>query len=261
LENALADFDQAIKLDPKHYPAWLNRGNVHFQRGRLDQAVTDYSKAIDLNPELALARYHRGNAHYQLGKLDQAIADYSKVIEQAPNQPELVEVYLVRAQAHHQLRHFEDARTDYETFLKRVPAHAEAHRLLAWLLANFPDEKLRDPARAVRLAGKAVDLAPEQWINWKTLGVAHYRAGDWKAAVAAVDKSLTLSGDGEAVDWLFLAMAHRKLGNQDEARNSYEKAVTWLEKNKEALGKDKVYAEEVRRLRAEAEEVLEVKKQ
>jgi tetratricopeptide (TPR) repeat protein len=141
-----------------------------------------------------------------------------------------------------------------------VPAHAEAHRLLAWLLATSPEEKLRDPDRAVQLAGKAVELAPEPWINWKTLGVAHYRAGDWKAAVAAVDKSLTLSGDGDAVGWLFLAMAHRKLGNQDEARNSYEKAVTWLEKNKDTLGKDQGYAEEVRRFRAEAEEVLELKK-
>src|SRR5439155_5853056 len=94
--------------------------------------------------------------------------------------------------AHGRLAHFEQARTDYQTVLTRVPTHAEAHNELAWLLATCPDEKLRDPARAVELARKAVQLAPKVGNYWNTLGVAHYRAGDWKAAIAALDKLLKL---------------------------------------------------------------------
>jgi hypothetical protein len=48
--------------------------------------------------------------------------------------------------------------------------------------------------------------------------VAHYRAGDWKAAVAALDRSEQLLKGGNACNWLFLAMAHWKLGQHDEAR-------------------------------------------
>jgi tetratricopeptide (TPR) repeat protein len=94
---------------------------------------------------------------------------------------------------------------------------------------------------------------------WKTLGIARYRAGDWEAAVAALDKSREFRRGGDAFDWLFLAMAHRKLGYPDEARRAYEQAVQWLEKNQDVLEKNKGQADELRRFRAEAEEVLERK--
>src|SRR5262249_38403794 len=149
---------------------------------------------------------------------------------------------------------------DYETVLKLAPAQAWAHNLLARLLATSPAAKLRDPDRAVKLARKAVQLAPKVGNFWNTLGVAHYRAGDWKAAVAALDKSVDLGKGGDAVDFFFLAMAHRKLGNHDEARKWYERAVGWLEKNRAALDKDKTQAEALRRFRSEAEVVLELQK-
>src|SRR5262249_60470637 len=142
----------------------------------------------------------------------------------------------------------------------RVPTHHEAHNALAYLLATCPDENLRDPDQAVVLAKRAVELAPKNATYWMTLGVAHYRAGVWKDAVAALDESLKLRPDGDPVDRFFLAMAHHKLGNHNEARKAYTQAVQWLEKNKEAVEKTKGRAGVLRRLRAEVEEVLELKK-
>src|SRR5262249_15598986 len=154
------------------------------------KALADYSRAIDLDPQLARAWYNRGNAYLKRGQPDRAVADFSKVIDLAPNDPQLFPLaYLHRAIAHNRLAHFEQARTDCETFLKREPAHAGAHNALAWLLAACPDANLRDPDRAVASARKAVQLAPKVGLYWKTLGVALYRAGDGKAAIAALDKS------------------------------------------------------------------------
>ena len=51
---------------------------------------------------------------------------------------------------------------------------------------------------------------------WHT---AHYRAGDWTAAVAALEKSMTVGNGGDGFEWFFLAMAHRQLGHEDEARS------------------------------------------
>jgi hypothetical protein len=62
------------------------------------------------------------------------------------------------------------------------------------------------------------------------------------------------------MDWFFLAMAHRKLGNRDEARAAYEQAMAWLEQNRKALEKDQARAQDLRRFQAEAEEALELKK-
>jgi uncharacterized protein HemY len=149
---------------------------------------------------------------------------------------------------------------DYESALKRAPANAWILNELAWMLATCAEPTLREPRRAVELARKALDVAPTAGIYWKTLGVAHYRTGDWKAAVAALDNSVVLRQGGDAVDQLFLAMAHWQLGHRDEARKAHAQGVRWLEQNKETLEQNKPAAEELRRFRSEAEGVLELKK-
>jgi Flp pilus assembly protein TadD len=71
---------------------------------------------------------------------------------------------------------------------------------------------------------------------------------------------MKLRAGEDAFDWLFLAMAHEKLGNRDEARKRYDQAVEWLEKNGPILAKNPQWADELRRFRAEAEETLGLKK-
>jgi WD40 repeat protein len=139
-----------------------------------------------------------------------------------------------------------------------VPYHKQADELnkQAWPLATNPDAKLRDPARAVELAQKAVDLCPKQAMYWNTLGVAHYSAGHWKEAIEALTKSMQLQkGNLESFDTFFLAMAHWRLDEKEKARQWYDRAVQWMEKNKDQLG-NKQWLEELRRFRAEAEELL-----
>lgn len=122
----------------------------------------------------------------------------------------------------------------------------------AWRLATAPDPKERDPKRAVELATKAVELTPRNGDHWNTLGVAQFRAGDLKAAVAALEKSMELRAGGDSFDWFFLAMARWRTGDQDQAREWYARAARWMEdkqpKNEELL-----------RFRQEARELLELK--
>jgi Flp pilus assembly protein TadD len=106
--------------------------------------------------------------------------------------------------------------------VKLKPAHAGAHQAQAWLLANCPKAHLRNPAQAVALAKKAVQLAPQDGDNWTTLGAAYYRVGNWAEAVVALNKSRELKPGWDAYAWFFLAMAHQKLGNPSEARKAYD---------------------------------------
>ncbi len=121
---------------------------------------------------------------------------------------------------------------------------------LAWLLATCPDRKFRDPKRAVELSEKAALLAPKDGKIQNTLGVAHYRAGDCQAAVAALAKSNELLGGQElSFNAFFLAMAHWRLGNQEEAHKWQDQAVQWMDKNKPQN-------EELLRFRTETAELL-----
>jgi serine/threonine-protein kinase len=120
---------------------------------------------------------------------------------------------------------------------------------LAWFLATSKEPGWRDVARAVSLAEKAVSDAPKVGDVWNTLGVAHYRNGDHKDALADLEKSMSLRDGGDSFDWFFMAMAHWRLGDRDEARTWFDRAVQWMDSHKPN-------DEQLRRFRAEAEDVL-----
>ena len=121
------------------------------------------------------------------------------------------------------------------------------------LLANCPDVKLRDPKRAVELAMKAVELAPRSGWSWHVLGSVRYRNGAWKESIVDLEKSIAVRNDGgDSWHWFFLAMAHWQLGEKGKAREWYDRAVEWMDKYQPKH-------EELRRFRAEASELLELK--
>ena len=52
-DAALADFNRAIEVNPRHASAYLGRANLLRAQGQLDQALADLDQAIRLNPENA----------------------------------------------------------------------------------------------------------------------------------------------------------------------------------------------------------------
>jgi serine/threonine protein kinase len=113
-----------------------------------------------------------------------------------------------------------------------APDNASACNNLAWFLVTCPEPSVRDPARAVELAKKAVALEPTKGATWNTLGVAQYRAGAWKAAIDSLMTSLSLPWGNDDLDLFFLAMAHWQLGEKVEARRWYDEAVKWTKANR-----------------------------
>jgi tetratricopeptide (TPR) repeat protein len=145
-----------------------------------------------------------------------------------------------------------EARALYEKGLAIQPGWPGACNHVAWLLATSLYPELRDPDRAVDLAKKAVELAPNAGGYWNTLGVAQYRAGEWQTAIESLSKSMELlAGRIESYNSFFLAMAHWQLGDKSKARSWYARAVEWMEKNQAA-------DEECFRFRAEAAALLGV---
>ena len=64
---ALADYNQAIALDPCVGAAYHNRGLVHYHAGAYHQALADYNRALDLAPDDAEAYVNRGLLHEARG--------------------------------------------------------------------------------------------------------------------------------------------------------------------------------------------------
>ena len=283
LGKAIAGYSKAIELNPKDSTAYNGLGNALYGQQKMDKAIAAYSKAIELNPKNAIAYNNLGKALYDQKKLDEAIVAYRKSIEIDPSEASFyitygallcdglkdygkaiecfrkaIELDPRDAHAHSNLgvalrglKKWPEAIDAGKKALAINPRNANAHNGLAWQLATCPDAKFRDPDQAIKLARKAVELAPENSGFLNTLGAAYHRAGAWESAIAALEKSMRLRKGGDSFDWLFLAMSYWKLDRKGEARKWYDRAVAWMDKNQPEN-------EELRRFREEAEELMGV---
>src|SRR5262249_35695281 len=84
LDHAMADFNEAIRLDPKDAAPYYNRGVACTAQGDLDRAIADFYEAIRLDPKDAASYSIRGIAWSDKGELDRAIADFDEAIRLDP---------------------------------------------------------------------------------------------------------------------------------------------------------------------------------
>ena len=77
---AIADFTEAIRLNPKSPSTFNRRGLAYRRSGDLARAIDDYTAAIALNPVYALAYNNRGYVYEAQGRKDDAIADFQAAL-------------------------------------------------------------------------------------------------------------------------------------------------------------------------------------
>jgi tetratricopeptide (TPR) repeat protein len=76
LSGALADFEQALRLNPRSLPALENKAHVLAERmGRTQEAVTVLDEVIALYPDRVTSIASRGVLHARLGRRQSAVAD------------------------------------------------------------------------------------------------------------------------------------------------------------------------------------------
>jgi len=206
-------------------------GIALFEEGKRSEAFKQYRQSIDLRLDL--------------DKESPGMPDDQKELSDVLNcMGNLLLAEGDRAKAAEHYRHALDL---LETLAAHFPDGAGYANQLASFLVFCEDPHFRDPTRAIPLAQKAVDHSPKNGWFQGTLGVAQYRRGQWRAAVASLEKANELRQ--ESYEGFFQAMAHWQLGEKEEARTCYARAVQ-LMKGREYQGHVASLA------RAEAEALL-----
>jgi tetratricopeptide (TPR) repeat protein len=123
-DRAIADFDQAIRLDPKYAFAYKNRGTAYYGKNDYDRAFADFGQAIRLDPKYAAAYGDRGNLYDDKKDYDRAIADYDQAIRLDPY---LAFAYTSRGDAYGGKKDCDRAIADYDQAIRLAPQYAYAY--------------------------------------------------------------------------------------------------------------------------------------
>ena len=107
-------------------------------------------------------------------------------IERAPENPRL---YGLLGDLHYRRQNFAEVQQAYEKSLALMPDQPQVLNNLAWLLATSPDERLRDPVRALALARLAARLDQSAYIL-DTLAECYFLNEDYERAVEAGRRAL-----------------------------------------------------------------------
>ena len=155
-QEAIASYDEAIRLKPGIEEAYYNRGIAKRQLGRHEDAIADYDEAIRLKPDNTEAYNNRGVAKDDLGRYEDAIADYDKAIQL---KRDYVEAYNNRGVAKEDLGQHEEAIADLDEAIRLKPDYAKAYynRANVRFALGHKDEARQDFERAFALARAAGD--------------------------------------------------------------------------------------------------------
>jgi tetratricopeptide (TPR) repeat protein len=102
---------------------------------------------------------------------------------------------------------------------------------------TLADGAVADPALPGRMAQSELQANAQEFWSLTEQGALAYRAGRFKEAVPLFERSLKADPQSgkEVVNWLWLALAHQRLGQSEEARRWLGKAQAWLDKYRDGM--------------------------
>jgi tetratricopeptide (TPR) repeat protein len=190
VQGALADYNQAIALNPKDADAYINRGYLkHNKLNDVQGALADYNQAIALNQKDALAYINRGNLKVNLDDVQGALADYNQAI--ALDQKKSSNAYAARGLVTFaKLGDVRAALADLNQAIALNPKNANAYAVRGLLKVA---QNLNDVRGALADLNQAIALDPKSLLAYPLRGsLKASNLNDVQGALADYNKAISL---------------------------------------------------------------------
>jgi len=221
-DEAIPIYQKVLKSQPHFATAHFSLGSALARRGRLDEALAHYQLALEASPDFALAHDGAGSVLATQGRFDEALAHFHRALELQPN----------FAMAHNNLAgvlahqgRFDEALTQYQQALEIQPNLVLAHDKLGDLLAirgRFPEALVHYRTALEIQPGDPMVQRSLAWLR-ATCPLASLRNG--AEALALAEQANRLYG-GQRPDVLdTLAAAYAETGWFEEAQATARKAL------------------------------------
>ncbi|MEH2292472.1 tetratricopeptide repeat protein [Nostoc sp.] len=231
-EKAIANFTEAIKQQPTHAIAVVNRGNARYNLKDYEGAVADYSQALTINPNQTKALVNRGNARYMLAEYsndpDQeynlAIADYNRAIGLDSNE---IEAYLRRGIVRAQMakysgesqQAYKRAIADFSEAIKLNVSKAEAYfqrGAVYYQIAQYSSNYEQEYNLAIADFNQALTISPK-------LAKAYLKRGMVRYELAQYGGSQSNKNQAKAIEDI---QASTKIFLEQDDMDNYQQALS-----------------------------------
>lgn len=216
IDEAIGRYAEAVRLAPTFSEAHDNLAVALSKRGRFDEAVVHHIEALRLKPAFPVAHNNFAVTLVRQGRIDEAIAQYAEALQFSPA---FVEAHNNVANALLKQGRLDEAITHYREALRLKPAFPEAHNNLANALLR--QGRLDDAITHYRDALRLRPAFPE----------AHYSLASVYARQGKLDEAAGHYRNAIAINPA-MAGAHRGLaavlerqGKADEAMREYQQAL------------------------------------
>ncbi len=183
-EEALAIYEQVIKLDPMNGMAHANKGNLLFQQGKYEAALAACEQAARCDPSYPGGYYHQSQALTALGRYEEALTALEQTIRLSPT---YAPAHSDKGSALHALERYEEALAAYELAIQLDSSDPIPYRNKGLVLCD-----LRKPREALAACEQALRLDPAYAGAHMVKGKALTALGKLPEALAALDESVRL---------------------------------------------------------------------
>jgi serine/threonine-protein kinase len=245
VEEAIAEYQKAIEIDPKFAPARVNLGQIlSNDKHDYDGAIAYYKKALELDFDDAVAHFDLGIALKGKGQLEDALAEYQKAIALDPR---LADPHGGLGAILYLKHDYDGAIAEFQQAIKLAPEDAKGYHSLGLALnrKGRVDEAVIEFKKAIALEPKlanphydlgvilcdvkhdfdgaiacfrtAIDLDPKNAQAHGNLGTALFNKGQLDEAIRCCRQALEL--DPKQV------YAHNTLGTALAGKGQLDEAI------------------------------------
>ena len=159
-EQAVAEFEAALKIEPKNAQAYREMSRTYHLMGMNERAEDFFKKAIDLLPDYWGGYNLLGSFYYSTARFDKAVAMFKKVTELTPDN---ARGYYNLAGSYLQLERFDLAGTMLEKSIQIQPSGSSYNNLATFYFLQ------KEYSKAVETYEKALEYMENKFIIWGNL--------------------------------------------------------------------------------------------
>ena len=184
-EQAAAEYQRAIEIDPSNGDAYRRLGTVYERSNQMDQALTAFKRAVEVDPAYFKVYQDLGTFYRDRGDISQAARLFEQEVKTAPDEPD---AHFVLGTAYEELGRFSEAERELRAAIELQPTPPALNNLGFTLM-----QRGKDSEAIPFLARASTGLRGDQYLVLMNLGSAYRRTNQPVASRQAYERSLSLA--------------------------------------------------------------------